>query len=162
VHDIFGHWTLSKGKIGDAPRSPRRSGHVREIKEEIGLDIEPSRALGENEYVANDPATGKKRKHVTYFLAESPFAEVTSSKKGGLDDARWFKLQTRSSSTFMRTCCPIVKGGEQKMGAQAKAKAKKKNNANNHAADFKRLSKSWGCQFNDPTSCGRLLRTAAT
>ena len=42
VHDVFGHWTLSKGKIGDNPAiesETAEEGTIREIKEEIGLDI---------------------------------------------------------------------------------------------------------------------------
>ena len=41
VHDIFGHWTLSKGKIGDAPEiaDETTEGHGPRDKEELGLDI---------------------------------------------------------------------------------------------------------------------------
>jgi len=41
-HDIFGHWTLSKGKIGDKPEFANETveeGTIREIKEEMNLDI---------------------------------------------------------------------------------------------------------------------------
>ena len=37
VHDIFGHWTLSKGKIEENEDEER--GTIREIQEELGLDI---------------------------------------------------------------------------------------------------------------------------
>ncbi len=90
VHDIFGHWTLSKGKI--EKDEDEAQGTVREIKEEMDLDIAIKEKLGENEYIANDPEIGKKRKHVTYFLAEAPHAEIHLGPSGGLDDARWFKL----------------------------------------------------------------------
>ncbi len=73
VHDIFGHWTLSKGKIGDNPSIAGESveeGTVREIKEELGLDVKLQDKIGENEYIASDPEAGKKRKQVTYFLAK--------------------------------------------------------------------------------------------
>ncbi len=60
----------------------------------------PELRLGENEYVASDPATGKKRKHVIYFLAHSPFTEVKLAKKGGLDDAKWFRLQDALELNF--------------------------------------------------------------
>ncbi|HVU79810.1 MAG TPA: transcription antitermination factor NusB [Candidatus Paceibacterota bacterium] len=111
VHDIFGHWTLSKGKIGDKSEFAGETveeGTIREIKEEIGLDITLQEKIGENEYVASDPKTGKKRKHVTYFLAESPFTEVKLEQKGGLDDARWFKLQDALDLNFYEDMLPLV------------------------------------------------------
>ena len=111
VHDIFGHWTLSKGKIGDAPEIAKETteeGTIREIKEELGLDIKIIEKIGENEYVASDPATGKKRKHVTYFLAESPFAEVKLEQKGGLDDARWFRLADALELNFYEDMLPLI------------------------------------------------------
>lgn len=90
VHDIFGHWTLSKGHIEDG-ESPEQ-GTVRELKEEINADIDIKEKLGENEYIASHPEKGKIRKHVVYFLAEAPFQELQLEEgKGGLDDARWFK-----------------------------------------------------------------------
>jgi N utilization substance protein B len=106
VHDIFGHWTLSKGKIEEGENVEQ--GTVREIKEEMGLDITIKEKIGENEYVASDPKLGKKRKHVTYFLAESPFAEVKLEQKGGLDDARWFKLQDALDLNFYEDMLPLV------------------------------------------------------
>ena len=118
VHDIFGHWTLSKGKIGDAPEIANESvedGTVREIKEELGLDISIKEKVGENEYVASDPETGKKRKHVTYFLAESPFADIKLEQKGGLDDAKWFKLQDALELNFYEDMLPIVTKAVQKL-----------------------------------------------
>lgn len=111
VHDIFGHWTLSKGKIGDAPEIADESteeGTKREIKEELGLDVEIKDKIGENEYVASDPTTGKKRKHVTYFLAETPYQEIRLEQKGGLDDARWFKLQDALDLNFYEDMLPLI------------------------------------------------------
>ncbi len=125
VHDIFGHWTLSKGKIGDAPEIADESveeGTVREIKEELGLDIKIIEKLGENEYVASDPATGKKRKHVTYFLAESPFAECKLEQKGGLDDARWFRLQDALELNFYEDMLPIIQKAVQKLNSEKTTK----------------------------------------
>ncbi len=116
VHDIFGHWTLSKGKIGDAPEIASETveeGTIREIKEELGLTIAIVEKIGENEYVASDPKTGKKRKHVTYFLAESPFMEIKLEQKGGLDDARWFKVSDALELNFYEDMLPIVTKGLQ-------------------------------------------------
>jgi N utilization substance protein B len=111
VHDIFGHWTLSKGKIGDSPEIKDEGveeGTVREIKEELGLDVSIKEKLGENTYIAHDPEKGKLRKQVTYFLAESSFAEIVPEKKGGLDDARWFKLADILDLNFYNDILPIV------------------------------------------------------
>ncbi len=91
VHDIFGHWTLSKGKLEEG--ETEEEGTLREIKEEIGLDIVIKEKIGENEYIAAHPKLGKIRKHVNYFLAESPYKPLKLEEgKGGLDDAQWFKL----------------------------------------------------------------------
>ena len=53
VHDVFGHWTLSKGHVEES-ESPE-DGLKRVIKAEIGLDGEPKDKLGGNEYVATQP-----------------------------------------------------------------------------------------------------------
>jgi N utilization substance protein B len=106
VHDVFGHWTLSKGKI---PQSEDvRLGTVGKIKEEMGLDITISDDLGNNEYVASDPELGKIRKSVHYFLAESAFDPVVLGKSGGLDDARWFKLGDILELNFYNDILPII------------------------------------------------------
>lgn len=106
VHDVFGHWTLPKGGIEDAETD--EAGTVREIKQELDLDVTITEKLGENEYVASNPEKGKIRKHVTYFLAESAFADITLEEKGGLDDARWFKLADILELNFYHDILPII------------------------------------------------------
>lgn len=108
VHDIFGHWTLSKGGIEDGETV--EEGTVREVKEEMGLDVVITEKLGDNEYIATDKAVtgGKKRKHVTYFLAESKYVDVTLEEKGGLDDCRWFKISEILDLNFYDDILPIV------------------------------------------------------
>ncbi|OHA19570.1 MAG: transcription antitermination factor NusB [Candidatus Taylorbacteria bacterium RIFCSPHIGHO2_02_FULL_47_18] len=111
VHDIFGHWTLSKGKIGDTPDIASESvetGTVREIKEELGLDITIKEPIGFNEYIASDPEKGKIRKQVHYFLGESAFTPLTLGTSGGLDDAQWFKLKDIVNLNFYPDTLPIV------------------------------------------------------
>jgi 8-oxo-dGTP pyrophosphatase MutT (NUDIX family) len=118
VHDIFGHWTLSKGKIGDNPAIAGESveeGTVREIKEELGLDITLQDKIGENEYIASDPEAGKKRKQVTYFLAEAEYADIKLEQKGGLDDGRWFRLKDALELNFYEDVLPIVTRAIQKL-----------------------------------------------
>jgi 8-oxo-dGTP diphosphatase len=71
VHDIFGHWTLSKGKL--QPGEAHHDGVKRKAKEETGLAVAVEDQLGENEYIANDSKVsgGKKKRHATYFLAKA-------------------------------------------------------------------------------------------
>jgi N utilization substance protein B len=106
VHDVFGHWTLPKGGVEDA-ETPEQ-GVVREIKQELGLDTRVQQSLGENEYVASNPERGKVRKHVSYFLLESAFSDIVLEEKGGLDDARWFKLTDILELNFYHDILPIV------------------------------------------------------
>ena len=90
VHDVFGHWTLSKGHVAEDEEPMAAT--AREIKEEIGIDIKVKEQIGQNEYVATDPEKGKIRKQVLYFLAEAKYEDLGFIKSGGLDDAKWFKL----------------------------------------------------------------------
>jgi N utilization substance protein B len=90
VHDIFGHWTLSKGGLERG--EDKNEGVKRVIKEELGIDIDVKEELGSNEYIASHPQEGKIRKQVVYFLAEAKFEDLKLEKTGGLDDAQWFKM----------------------------------------------------------------------
>lgn len=106
VHDIFGHWTLSKGKIEG--EEDVEAGTVREMKEELGIDVTIKQPLGNNEYVASDPEKGKIRKQVNYFLAEAKFDPLKLGTSGGLDDARWFKMADIVSLNIYNDILPIV------------------------------------------------------
>jgi N utilization substance protein B len=106
VHDIFGHWTLSKGGI--AEEEELRAGTMRKIKQEIGVAIEVEDELGKNEYIASNPEKGKVRKQVNYFLARAPYEDLALEEKGGLDDARWFKVTEILELNFYEDILPIV------------------------------------------------------
>lgn len=106
VHDIFGHWTLSKGHFAEGEDD--KTAIVRIAKEEIDLPVVPTELLGENEYVASHPEKGKLRKHVSYYLAEAPYQELTLMKKGGLDDARWFKLADILDLNMYDDMLPVI------------------------------------------------------
>jgi N utilization substance protein B len=106
VHDVFGHWTLSKGKIPEG--IDPKDGTVTKVKEEIGLDVSIKSDLGNNEYIANDPEIGKIRKQVHYYLAESSFEKLNLVKKPGLTDAKWFKLSDILELNFYNDILPIV------------------------------------------------------
>ena len=88
VHDIFGYWTLSKGKLEEGENTEQ--GVAREIFEELGVKIKVGEKLGSNDYVAFDPKRGKILKSVTYFLGETKEEKLKLGGSGGLDDAKWF------------------------------------------------------------------------
>lgn len=109
VHDVFGHWTLTKGKLEG--NESEEEGLRREGQEELGIPIKILEKLGENSYSTYHPEKGKILKHVSYFLAEAPFIELTLEKKeeqGGLDDVRWFKLTDILDLNFYDDILPIV------------------------------------------------------
>lgn len=109
VHDVFGHWTLTKGKL-EAKESEEEC-IEREAQEELGIPIKIVERLGENSYSTFHPEKGKILKQVTYFLAEAPFKELTLENKeqrGGLDDVRWFKLTDILDLNFYDDILPIV------------------------------------------------------
>lgn len=113
VHDVFGHWTLSKGGIQEGEKL--EDGLSRVIKEELGLEIVKEEKLGANQYVANHPEKGKIRKKVTYYLAESKYDEINLSDSGGLDDARWFKLNEILDLNFYDDILPLITDGVKKL-----------------------------------------------
>ncbi len=106
VHDVFGYWTLSKGRIEENENA--EGGTIREIKEEIGLDISIKEKIGENEYVATHPENGKILKKVSYFLAESKYQELKLGTSGGLDGARWFQLSEIPELRIYNDIIPLI------------------------------------------------------
>lgn len=107
VHDIFGHWTLSKGKLLEG--ESQEDGVKRKVTEEMGLEVTVDENLGENEYIANDSENGgKKRRHATYYLARTDFRDLTLKRAGGLDDAQWFPLAAVGDLNFYDDILPVV------------------------------------------------------
>ena len=107
VHDVFGYWTLSKGGVEEGESIEEAA--VREIKEEIGLDITISEKLGEIEYIAYPPDIGKVRKQVTFFLGKSEYQELALEKgSGGLDRASWFQLHEVVDLTVYDDILPLI------------------------------------------------------
>jgi N utilization substance protein B len=106
VHDVFGHWTLSKGHMEEGEAD--EPGIKRVIKDELGLDVEVGKELGHNGYIAFDPEKGKIKKQVHYYLAESKFEDIKLKESGGLDDVRWFKLADILDLNFYNDILPIV------------------------------------------------------
>lgn len=113
VHDVFGRWTLSKGHI-EQDATPEE-GVKRVVKEELGLDVQVEDKVGENEYIASHPEKGKIRKHVYFYLVQSPFETLVLKKSGGLDDAKWFRLTDILDLNFYDDMLPIVTAAVQKL-----------------------------------------------
>jgi len=107
VHDVFGHWTLSKGGLEEGEADA--DGIKRVIKKEIGLTVtQVFDRLGDNEYVANHPEKGKHRKQVLYYLAEAQYEDVVLGESGGLDEARWFKATEILDLNFYNDIVPLI------------------------------------------------------
>ena len=106
VHDVFGYWTIAKGSIEEGENEEQAT--IREVKEEIGLDIVIKNKLGQNEYIAKHPEQGKILKKVTYFLAESEYKELVLKDSGGLDGARWFQLSEIPELRIYNDIIPLI------------------------------------------------------
>lgn len=112
VHDVFGYWTLSKGHVEAGENA--EEGTVREIREELSLEIVIKAELGTNEYLASHPEKGKVRKQVSYFLAEAKDrSKLKLSKEGGLDQAGWFTLDELGDLRIYDDIVPIITKGIQ-------------------------------------------------
>lgn len=108
VHDVFGHWTLSKGGLEEGEDD--EAGLKRVIKEEMNLDLKKINVLlGETEYVANHPEKGKHRKQVRYYLVESDYGDIKLQEgKSGLDAAQWFKVKDVAELNFYNDIVPLI------------------------------------------------------
>jgi len=114
VHDVFGNWTLSKGGL-EGNETPEEA-VIREMKEEMNLDVKVEEGLGENEYIANDPEEGKVRKRVTYFLARAKKkSDIEVGKSGGLDDAKWFEVDEIDTMKTYEDIKKIINAGVAKV-----------------------------------------------
>ncbi|MDQ5962886.1 MAG: transcription antitermination protein NusB [Patescibacteria group bacterium] len=116
VHDVFGYWTLTKGKIESGDEIDELA--KKKIKSEIGVDVALVDVLGENEYIANKPEQGKVVKHVRYYLATTSFTPLVLEKKGGLDDARWFTIQEMESLRIYDDIKPLIRKGLEILGSK--------------------------------------------
>lgn len=107
VHDVFGYWTFSKGKLETG--EDVKTGAKRKVEEELGLkNIKIEKELGANEYVAYNPEKGQIKKSVVYFLASTDEKELHLEKTGGLDDTRWFELKELENLKIYDDLRPIL------------------------------------------------------
>ncbi len=107
VHDVFGYWTLSKGKLEKGESVEQ--GACREVQEELGLgNLKIEKELGSNDYIAYDPEKGQLKKSVVYFLASTSEKEIHLGKSGGLNDAQWFGMEEVENLKIYDDLRPII------------------------------------------------------
>ena len=115
VHDVFGYWTLSKGRL--EKNEAVEEGAKRKIKEELGIEILLKNKLGANEYVASDPQKGKILKSVTYFLGETTDEKLKLENSGGLDDAKWFLAEELPNLKIYNDILPFLTEAIKRIGS---------------------------------------------
>ncbi len=106
VHDVFGYWTLPKGRIN--ADEGEEVGAKRKIEAEIGIPVTLLEKLGENEYIANKPEAGKVVKHVSYYVAQANYEPLKLEKKTGLDDAKWFTVKEVAELRIYDDIKPLI------------------------------------------------------
>jgi N utilization substance protein B len=108
VFDVFGRWTLVKEDLKEGEN--HETALKRGLLTKLALDaIEITNTLSENEYIANDPETGKTRKQVTYFLVKTRPYELNINQSKGLQDARWFRIDEIAPLNFYDDLLPVIK-----------------------------------------------------
>ena len=123
VFDVFGKWSISKGKIQnqDVPANLV----AKKIFEELGI---PSAVImeeiGSNSYISHPPG-GPVRKEVTYFLLKSAHCEINLKESGGLKDAKWFREDEVKKLIIYKDISKIISLGIER--AQDILKEEKKN-----------------------------------
>lgn len=106
VHDVFGYWTLPKGRIN--ADEGEEVGAKRKIEAEIGIPVTLIEKIGENEYIANKPEAGKVVKHVSYYVARAEHIPLVLEKKTGLDDAKWFEVKDLAELRMYDDVKPLI------------------------------------------------------
>jgi N utilization substance protein B len=106
VHDVFGFWTLSKGKIQDDEELVDAA--KRKVTEELGVACTYIQTVDTSEYVASHPEFKKIRKQVEYIIASAEFTTLTPKKEGGLKDAAWFKIDEVLDLKLYEDMIPVI------------------------------------------------------
>lgn len=106
VHDVFGFWTLSKGKFLEDENLIDAA--KRKVQEELGIACEYKQTIDTSEYIASHPEFKKVRKQVEYIIAEAEFTPLTAKKEGGLKDAAWFKIDAVLDLNLYEDMVPVI------------------------------------------------------
>jgi len=113
AHNIFGYWSLLKGRIEDG--LDEKESAVKKAKRKTGLDIKIKQRIGGHEYVAFNTENGHIKKKTVYFLAESAYQDLVLAdierKSKGIDEVRWFDLAEIEKLELYEDARPIIKKG---------------------------------------------------
>lgn len=107
VNDVFGFWTLAKGKIENDETVEECS--FRKVKEELGIDSRFIKTFTQNEYVASHPELKVVKKKVTYCIADTVFGPLTNKKDGGIRDVAWFDMDNILDLKLYEDMIPVFK-----------------------------------------------------
>ncbi len=107
VNDVFGFWTLAKGKIENGETVDQCS--FRKVKEELGVDSVFVKTFTQNEYVASHPELKVVKKKVTYCLAKTEFGPLINKKDGGIRDVAWFDMENIMDLKLYEDMIPVFK-----------------------------------------------------
>ncbi len=107
VNDVFGFWTLAKGKIEEG-EDVQACSH-RKVKEELGIDSEFVKVFSNNEYVASHPELKVVKKRVTYCVAKTKFGPLINKKDGGIRDVAWFDMDNILDLKLYDDMIPVFK-----------------------------------------------------
>lgn len=91
VRDKTGRWTIPKGRIesGETPESCA----VREVKEELGLEVDLHELLDTYSFSHDHPERGSITKRVACYLAGTSFQRLPRvPDPEGLVAARWYRI----------------------------------------------------------------------
>ncbi|MBU4536772.1 transcription antitermination factor NusB [Patescibacteria group bacterium] len=113
AHNIFGYWTLLKGK--DEEGMTAKENIIVKTKRKTGLDIKLQDKIGGNEYVAFHTENGHIKKKLDYYLAESDYQELhleeDSKEKKGIDEIKWLKLDEIEKLELYDDMKDVIKEG---------------------------------------------------
>lgn len=118
VHDVFGFWTLSKGKLIEGESLIDAS--KRKVTEELGIDSVYETTIDSSEYIASHPEFKKIKKQVEYVIAHADFTPLTPKKEGGLKDAAWFKLDAILDLKLYDDMVPVITKSIEHIAKQVK------------------------------------------
>jgi len=115
-----GGWDLPKGHLEEGETIQQAA--LREVEEEVGLQAEIIKELGESRYVA-DTKRGPKRKIVTWYLMRAtPFDQHPRPQPGETIDTHWIDLEGAIPLAIYPTARIILQRARRYLAAPGESK----------------------------------------